>query len=256
MRTFSKIQICIKRSQAKLDYVWGRGRFIKFSDKPCLVETKESILWTAPFWPQIFRSFGRHNYLRHHQGLCLLKFVGSRRVKREQKNLQRLLNLPLRIGTNEHLMQTEAQLREYFFWYAPLFRYCIAYARNIVSKWSVARICTKSHTAKRAGQPPRAGSPHGQAVRRARRRQCRRRKPQEVNYLHCDHINIPGRWPIRAATCCGSVSIPAGIVWKRKPKVTDTVYQPFRLQSQYCDVRWVRYDFFRYYEPDAGRFVN
>lgn len=28
--------------------------------------------------------------------------------------MQRLLNLPLRTGTNEHLIQTEAQLREYF----------------------------------------------------------------------------------------------------------------------------------------------
>ena len=48
------------------------------------------------------------------QGLCLLEFVGSRRVEREQQDLQRLLNLSLRIGTNENLMQTEAQLCEYF----------------------------------------------------------------------------------------------------------------------------------------------
>lgn len=138
MRAFSKFQICIKRSQANLDYVWGRGRFINNT-----LSSQTTLVWLRPrnlsyeqhhSDPQIFRSFGRHNYLRHQQGLCLLKFVGSRRVKREQKNLQRLLNLPLRIGTNDHLMQTEAQLREYFFWYTPLFRYCIAYARNIVSK--------------------------------------------------------------------------------------------------------------------------
>ena len=119
MRAFSKFQICIKRSQANLDYVWGRGRFI---NNPLSSQT--TLVWLRPrnlsyeqhhSDPQIFQSFGRHNYLRHQQGLCLLKCVGIRRVKREQKNLRRLLNLPLRIGTNDHLMQTEAQLREYFF---------------------------------------------------------------------------------------------------------------------------------------------
>lgn len=112
----------------------GRGRFI---NNPLSSQT--TLVWLRPrnlsyeqhhSDPQIFRSFGRHNYLRHQQGLCLLKCVGIRRVKREQKNLQRLLNLPLRIGTNDHLMQTEAQLREYFFWYAPLFRYCIAHPEH------------------------------------------------------------------------------------------------------------------------------
>ena len=33
--------------------------------------------------------------------------------------------------------------------------------------------------------------------------------------------------------------------------------QPFRLQNQYCDEETgLHYNFFRYYEPDAGRFVN
>ena len=48
------------------------------------------------------------------QGLCLLEFVGSQRIEREQQDLQRLLNLPLRVGINEHLTATEAQLHEYF----------------------------------------------------------------------------------------------------------------------------------------------
>ena len=34
-------------------------------------------------------------------------------------------------------------------------------------------------------------------------------------------------------------------------------HQPFRLQNQYCDTETgLHYNFFRYYEPDAGRFVN
>ena len=37
----------------------------------------------------------------------------------------------------------------------------------------------------------------------------------------------------------------------------DTAYQPFRLQNQYCDEETgLPYNFFRYYEPDVGRFVN
>ena len=48
------------------------------------------------------------------QGLCLLEFVGSKSVEREQQDLQRLLQRPLVIGDNEHLQQTEAELGEYF----------------------------------------------------------------------------------------------------------------------------------------------
>ncbi|MDO4879537.1 MAG: methylated-DNA--[protein]-cysteine S-methyltransferase [Neisseria sp.] len=48
------------------------------------------------------------------QGICLLEFVGSRRIGREQQDLQRLLNLPLRVGGNIHLEQCADELREYF----------------------------------------------------------------------------------------------------------------------------------------------
>ena len=44
---------------------------------------------------------------------------------------------------------------------------------------------------------------------------------------------------------------------KEETKVTDSAYQPFRLQNQYADRETgMHYNFFRYYEPDAGRFVN
>ena len=44
---------------------------------------------------------------------------------------------------------------------------------------------------------------------------------------------------------------------KGETKVTDAAYQPFRLQNQYADRETgLHYNFFRYYEPDAGRFVN
>ena len=44
---------------------------------------------------------------------------------------------------------------------------------------------------------------------------------------------------------------------KEETKVTDSEYQPFRLQKQYADRETgLHYNFFRYYKPDAGRFVN
>ena len=44
---------------------------------------------------------------------------------------------------------------------------------------------------------------------------------------------------------------------KEKTMITDSVYQPFRLQNQYADRETgLHYNFFRYYEPDVGRFVN
>ena len=44
---------------------------------------------------------------------------------------------------------------------------------------------------------------------------------------------------------------------KEENRVADSPYQPFRLQNQYTDRdTGLHYNFFRYYEPDAGRFVN
>lgn len=44
---------------------------------------------------------------------------------------------------------------------------------------------------------------------------------------------------------------------KSETNVTDSVYQPFRLQNQYADRETgLHYNPMRYYEPNAGRFVN
>ena len=44
---------------------------------------------------------------------------------------------------------------------------------------------------------------------------------------------------------------------KEETKVTDNAYQPSRLQNQYAyRETGLHYNFFRYYEPDAGPFVN
>ncbi|MDO1511018.1 MULTISPECIES: RHS repeat-associated core domain-containing protein, partial [unclassified Neisseria] len=40
-------------------------------------------------------------------------------------------------------------------------------------------------------------------------------------------------------------------------KIYPNIHQPFRLQNQYFDAETgLHYNFFRYYEPDTGRFVN
>ena len=80
---------------------------------------------------------------------------------------------------------------------------------------------------------------------------------QKINYFHCDQIGIP-----REIT-----DSEGNLVWfgdyygwgklKSETNVTGTAHQPFRLQNQYADHETgLHYNFFRYYEPDAGRFVN
>ncbi|WP_196755706.1 RHS repeat-associated core domain-containing protein [Streptococcus oralis] len=44
---------------------------------------------------------------------------------------------------------------------------------------------------------------------------------------------------------------------KEETNVTDSAYQPSRLRNQYAyRGTGLHYNFFRYYEPDAGPFVN
>ena len=80
---------------------------------------------------------------------------------------------------------------------------------------------------------------------------------QQTHYFHCDQIGIP-----REMT-----NSEGNLVWfgdyygwgklKSETNVTGTAHQPFRLQNQYCDLETgLHYNFFRYYEPDVGRFVN
>ena len=80
---------------------------------------------------------------------------------------------------------------------------------------------------------------------------------QQTHYFHCDQIGIP-----REMT-----DGEGNLVWfgdyygwgelKSETKVTDSAYQPFRLQNQYADRETgLHYNFFRYYKPEAERFVN
>ena len=80
---------------------------------------------------------------------------------------------------------------------------------------------------------------------------------QQTHYFHCDQISI-----LREIT-----DIHGNLLWygeyttrgrlKKDERFDKDVHQPFRLQNQYCDRETgLHYNFFRYYKPDAGRFVN
>jgi len=80
---------------------------------------------------------------------------------------------------------------------------------------------------------------------------------QQTHYFHCDQIGIP-----REIT-----SDEDNLVWfgdyygcgkpKSEANIAGTAHQPFRLQNQYCDRETgLHYNFFRYYKPEAGQFVN
>ena len=80
---------------------------------------------------------------------------------------------------------------------------------------------------------------------------------QEIHYFHCDQIGIP-----REMT-----DSDGNLVWfgdyygwgklKSETNISGTAHQPFRLQNQYADRETgLHYNFFRYYEPNVGRFVN
>ena len=82
---------------------------------------------------------------------------------------------------------------------------------------------------------------------------------QQTNYFHCDHIGIPREMTDKNGKLLWAGEDDAWGKVTEETNVTGTAHQPFRLQNQYCDHETGgggHYNFFRYYDPDAGRFVN
>ena len=80
---------------------------------------------------------------------------------------------------------------------------------------------------------------------------------QQTHYFHCDQIGIPREMTDGEGNLVWFGSYTGWGRLKEETKVTDSAYQPFRLQNQYADRETgLHYNFFRYYEPDAGRFIN
>ena len=80
---------------------------------------------------------------------------------------------------------------------------------------------------------------------------------QQIHYFHCDQIGIPREMTDKDGNLLWFGNYTGWGRLKEETKVTDSAYQPFRLQNQYADRETgLHYNFLRYYEPDAGRFVN
>ena len=80
---------------------------------------------------------------------------------------------------------------------------------------------------------------------------------QQTHYFHCDQIGIPREMTDKDGNLLWFGNYTGWGRLKGETKVTDSADQPFRLQNQYADRETgLHYNFFRYYEPDAGRFVN
>ena len=80
---------------------------------------------------------------------------------------------------------------------------------------------------------------------------------QQTHYFHCDQIGIKR----------GMTDKDGNLLWfgdyygwgklKSETNISGTAHKPFRLQNQHADRETgLHYNFFRYYEPEVGRFVN
>ena len=78
-----------------------------------------------------------------------------------------------------------------------------------------------------------------------------------LSYFHNDQIGIPREMTDKDGNLLWFGNYTGWGHLKEETRVTDSAYQPFRLQNQYvdCETR-LHYNFFRYYKPEAGRFVN
>ena len=80
---------------------------------------------------------------------------------------------------------------------------------------------------------------------------------QQTHYFHCDQIGIPREMTDKDGNLLWFGNYTGWGRLKEENKVTDSAYQPFRLQNQYADLETgLHYNFFRYYESDCGRFIN
>ena len=80
---------------------------------------------------------------------------------------------------------------------------------------------------------------------------------KQNHYFHCDQIGIPREMTDKDGNLLRFGNYTGKGRLKEETKVTDSAHQPFRLQNQYADRETgLHYNLMRYYEPDAGRFVN
>ena len=79
---------------------------------------------------------------------------------------------------------------------------------------------------------------------------------QQTHYFHCDQIGIPREMTDKDGKLLWFGDYFGWGKLKSETNITGA-HQPFRLQNQYCDAETgLHYNFFRYYDPDCGWFVN
>ena len=80
---------------------------------------------------------------------------------------------------------------------------------------------------------------------------------QQTHYFHCDQIGIPREITDKDGNLVWFGDYTGLCHLKGETNVTGTAHQPLRLQNQYYDEETrLHYNLLRYYEPEAGWFVN
>ena len=80
---------------------------------------------------------------------------------------------------------------------------------------------------------------------------------QETYYFHCDQIGIPREMTDKDGNLLWFGNYTGWGRLKEETKVTDSAYQPFRLQNQYADLETgLHYNLLRFYDSISGRFIN
>ena len=80
---------------------------------------------------------------------------------------------------------------------------------------------------------------------------------QQIHYFHCDQIGIPREMTDKDGNLVWFGDYYGWGKLKNETNISGTAHLPFRLQNQDADRETgLHYNFFSYYDPDAGRFVN
>ncbi|WP_228064786.1 RHS repeat-associated core domain-containing protein [Muribacter muris] len=79
---------------------------------------------------------------------------------------------------------------------------------------------------------------------------------KQTAYYHCDQIGIPRELTNEKGELCWYASYKGWGELQGEHNLKG-IHQPLRLQNQYADKETgLHYNFFRYYEPTVGRFIN
>ena len=80
---------------------------------------------------------------------------------------------------------------------------------------------------------------------------------QQIHYFHCDQIGIPREMTDKDGNLLWFGDYYGWGKLKSETNTSGIAHQPFRLQNQYADRETgLHYNFYRYYEPNLGRFIN